>query len=156
MLKKFAFYARLFSLTLVFSLFLNVACSTFPKNYTDKEFNPYIEEFYSTIQGSCDEGDIFKPRRTSITFASLKGDVLGQCIRSPFYWKIEINKNSWGNLNSIEKRMLLFHELTHCVFKEDHVKNQKNHYMNEILYEIPVDDLFFQFAQIIDKHCGKK
>jgi len=148
----------IFVWTVIFMSFLmlNLAFSTFPNKYIDKELLPYVEQVYERVNLYCDKGEVFNPLRTSIVFSDLDTDILGQCSRTPLFWKVEINKKTWDSLKTIEKQMLLFHELTHCLFKQSHIKHPVPHYMNEMIYEIPLEELLAEFEIIAKAHCKEK
>lgn len=144
--------------TLIFMSFvlLNVAFSSFPKRYVEKDLAPYVQQVYDRVDLYCNKDEVFNPLRTSVVFSELDQEILGQCGRTPFFWKVEINKKTWNELKPIEKQMLLFHELTHCLFKQSHINKPSPHYMNEVIYEISLDQLLSEFEEVAKSHCKGK
>ena len=105
---------------LLLLVLLLTSCTTQPrlslnKTGIDPEFKPYIEEYRSIIGRKKYQ---YSFSRLTVVFAELEPDVAGRC-----WWvslsgkKIEINIHWWRNPNSsqISKRLVVYHELEHCI-----------------------------------------
>ena len=57
----------------------------------------------------------------SIGFREINdGDVVGECHYSPYFREIDIDTSFWTNSTDTEKKVLLYHELTHCYCDRGH------------------------------------
>lgn len=118
----------------------------------EPSFNKHIE-FYqvSLVKNGCRE---IKLDNYTIYFTNLGFDTLGQCTRYFWYRKIEINYKTWHFLNEVEKIMLIAHELEHCHFGANHVKD-KNNYMYDFLPTLELDVFIKQLNESLKKRCVK-
>lgn len=78
--------------------------------YTNPAFNEYVKEFEITY--NLDLTDY------PIDFAELKPNTIGQCS----YPDIKISKKQWDKLSNRKRKVVIFHELGHCIFKREHNK----------------------------------
>lgn len=106
-------------------LFL-LSCQTFGTAqrvfYETREFRKYAELFekYSRI---IEPENPTKITDLEIRFADLEQPQIGLCSRwigSPPL--IEIDRTYWSKANSVEKEVVMLHELGHCVLRRDHLR----------------------------------
>ena len=100
-----------------------MSCSSVFVDYTlkdtDKEFEPYIQEFSNIIKDSKNH---YKIKKTKIVFHKFKVKegsnymVLGKCygMFSNTYL-IRISEDYWKEASFISKQFTIYHELGHCV-----------------------------------------
>lgn len=79
------------------------------------EFNPYYNSFV-TLASMYHKA--LPHHGLIIKFSKLTGSILGQCTMSTNI--IEIDYTAWPNLSSIEKKLLLYHEMGHCLLGREH------------------------------------
>jgi hypothetical protein len=85
----------------------------------EKEFIPFVEEFEYICNTKANVTILFAP--------SLPGRVLGRCegmYMPSFLQTIRIDYQKWQNLSYLEKRVLILHELGHCVLNRRHNNNR--------------------------------
>jgi hypothetical protein len=87
------------------------------KIYVDSEFRPIVELF---SQEASKRGVSIK--KVSVLFDLEEKDeaVAGACYVSYLESFIRISNKHWGVLSNVEKEMLLFHELAHCLIGRIH------------------------------------
>lgn len=107
------------------------------------EFKPHIERF-ETLYG--------KSINTEITFVpEFKDGVVGIC-----YFlknKVEISREYWNRASDLQKELLVFHELGHCVLhyyghNEQWIIRDKEAIPNSIMYPYLISD------KIYERHKG--
>lgn len=79
----------------------------------DPEFKKYVNEYKNATKTY---------KKTSVKFANLKKteeySILGLC--NPFTGNVLIDRTEWVRLYNIEKRLLIYHELGHCLHRKSH------------------------------------
>lgn len=111
----------MFNISVMLGMFSLGMCSGCASIKSDKSFDPYVRSFVKNIGA----GLIGK---TNISFRSptiqTEGYItLGEC--HMFTGKVNINPEYWYGDDMSEKRKtaLVYHELAHCAFLEDHDDN---------------------------------
>lgn len=100
------------------------------------DFKPYVQDF---IDEGKAVGKTIVIDNLSIHFIpALDGSVIGEC------WdrghgttgipSILISKEYWDYANDVERRVLLFHEMGHCVLWRDHVETWQPFGVTSIMY----------------------
>lgn len=80
--------------------------------YIDPNFQPMVDKF-TEISGITPE--------VSIYFDDLTGDVIGTCYVRGEVRDIEIDEAWWWNASYLDRELVIFHELGHCVLDQmDH------------------------------------
>ena len=113
-MNKKLFILGLLSITAAnLTMAFNIACG--PPPYKDSRVAPYIKEFEETyhvdasfITARLADGDLIKNQ----------ADVVGLCEMNKR--RITFRKDMWDAFGYQEKKILVFHELGHCVFDRDH------------------------------------
>jgi len=88
----------------------------------DEEFLPFFEEFkrdaekYSVIPN-------FQNLTTTFT-SDLSDGVLAYCL--PKFNTIKVSRSRWKNLDSLTRKLLLYHEWGHCTLRREHVSELFN------------------------------
>lgn len=89
----------------------------------EAQLQPYVDDF---IAEGKSQGKSITIDNLIAKFAHLDEDTLGECWRydnaddgTP---KILIDIDSWEDETDVERRVLLFHELGHCVLNREHIE----------------------------------
>lgn len=89
----------------------------------DPNFHLYINKFIEMSHGSVNKHDFLDIEIVFKEFPSDEQGIAGSCTPTPFFRKIEINKDWWeNNLNYERREELMFHELGHCVLYRSHTE----------------------------------
>lgn len=141
-------------------MFLSVALATLlfvfiPRVHTDIELQKYEQHFLSIVNYYCDNDEINLPNKRKIILDDIETeDEVGYCSTNPFKFTIVINKDSWNSYNNGYKYQLMFHELTHCYLKQEHI-DYKYHYMFPYLNNIPISKVNDQLIELLKEKCTK-
>ena len=70
--------------------------------------------------------------------------VIGLCAKTSGRLSIYIDKNTWDKYDSLQREMLIFHELGHCALNLGHDKSlDTNGIPNDIMYPVSFDALYY-------------
>lgn len=113
-MNKKLFILGLLSITIAnLTMAFNIACG--PPPYKDSRVAPYIKEFEETyhvdasfIEARLADGDLLKNQP----------DVVGLCEMGKR--RVSFKREFWNVFGYQERKLLVFHELGHCVFNKDH------------------------------------
>lgn len=78
----------------------------------DPEFEPYVEMFLDHANISSINVDMY--------FNDLTGNVIGVCKTRGSEKKIEIDIMWWSSASELDREIVIFHELGHCVLGQGH------------------------------------
>lgn len=124
-----------------------------PIRYVNTELLPYYNKFMDFTTQICTKDKYFYPNKIYIGFSSLKGNVIGECSVSREAFYINIKSDYWFHSKDSVRESLMFHEMTHCVLKMDHV-DDRNNYMNpEINEDLTKEQIEAQLIQNLNKRC---
>lgn len=116
-MKTLAFFAVLFSLT---------GCGGSRPTVIDPAIAPYVNDFLAL---SKQEGAPATDTALVVQFGDLTngndqvGDVVGYCDPGFLTPTITIDLGWWGNANPTQQRILVYHELGHCLLGQSHRSN---------------------------------
>jgi hypothetical protein len=105
------------------------------------------------VDAFCKSSEYYLPNRYSISFGKLEAPVIGECSTSRFSWKIVIDQKFWARSDDLSHKTLLYHELSHCMFREEHSEDPKNYMYPNLPDDLDELTLNSQFLEIIKKHC---
>jgi hypothetical protein len=98
-------------------IFVAISCSNFIKftgshKAVDPELKKYVYDFSKEVKKLHKVRIGFK----DITLKIGKGNIIGMCTFSvyPLGPEIDIDRGYWKQATSLERRALIYHELTHC------------------------------------------
>lgn len=120
-----------------------------PKTDIDSQAKPYVEEF----ERICPKKFFTK----IVRFEKLKDDSLGYCNVwhfNPWKYEIVINKDYWDISSDYDRKLLMFHELTHALGYEH--SNSKDHYMYPYLNTVKPELFEIQLKEIVEKYCYER
>ena len=80
--------------------------------YVDPEFRPHVEKFLEITNISNINVDMY--------FHPDTGEFIGVCIIRGQYKDIIIDMEYWKQAGYVDREILIFHELGHCVLMQDH------------------------------------
>lgn len=100
------------------------------------DFKPYVDDFVS--EGKI-VGKTIVIDNLSIHFIpTLEGSVIGECWGRNYGTagtpSILISKEYWDYANEVERHVLLFHEMGHCVLGRNHVETMQPFGVTSIMY----------------------
>ena len=98
-------------LLIVIVLGLLVGCG----GYVDPEFKPYLSDFRQAAKAQ----GLAEPLGVSIMYGDING-LAGVCEQSIFQSHIFINRGNWNMILDSGRRILIFHELGHCILGRSH------------------------------------
>ncbi len=121
-----------------------------------QELMPYYTNFLIKVKRHCNEKQYNHPLQVEIHITdNLKYPVIGECSTTILgNYEIQFSKPFWEIATYQEKKILTAHELTHCLFYADHVKDP-HHYMYYSLPKITEKELNDQVEQFLTERCGK-
>lgn len=93
-------------------------------NTSNPEFNSY-KQLFEKIHLE-ETGKEINIDSLPINFEPLKGTVVGVCFYIPSGNEIFIDPVYWNNVNENKKRILILHELGHCVLNRRHKNDRHN------------------------------
>lgn len=85
---------------------------------TDEEFVEYTESFFDSQYKHTGETS---DRPAIVNFGKVNPDARATCwTRADHKKEVMIDREIWNTLSDIHRRLLIFHELGHCVLDRDH------------------------------------
>lgn len=125
-----------------------------PLKEIDPELAPYYQEFLGLYNEFCPNRPL--PTKTVIKFNFKGGTVIGTCTRSYKRSVIEIDPINWYLSPLMDRKQLMFHELTHCLLSLGHVDERfVDNYMNPVLYPLEEPSLSLQVINNMHYVCDK-
>jgi hypothetical protein len=109
----------------------------------DNDLKPLVSEYI----GLADKYHIKFTHEVSMGFTELhRGLAVGLCTYQKNFREIDVDRNYWDRISEIQRKMLLFHELTHCLCTRRH------DYLNGESYE---EDKLEKLLNIFHKYDPK-
>jgi hypothetical protein len=131
---------------------INMTFILFPRK--NVKLNLEFEKVMEIVKKHCEPSQYYLPQSITIEFDRLYEEV-AYCQRRINGFKLVFDERYWNNmLAPIDRTQLMIHEMTHCLFKQDHVSDPK-HFMAPFFYSIPEDVLYVQFDEFLRGRCGK-
>jgi hypothetical protein len=130
------------------------------KAHIEQEFLAYVKEFNEIHYRVCHKSieSRMKPNMPMMFADTAKmchsSRAIGCCVRSGNIAYLAVDKSWWDNQDDHNRKMVLWHEMTHCIYDEDHVNNP-NHYMYPSVTRVNEIDLYIQVAQYAKKNCSR-
>jgi len=118
------------------------------------EIKPYVQEYRNVYADVCKE-DLIMPDAYNFNITDYaSGDYVGVCVFMGGVRNIEFRSDVWEYYDGHNRKMLVFHELSHCLLNKKHVDNTTN-YMYPYLTDISDDVLYEQVRKDMYGHCNK-
>lgn len=135
----------------------------------DDKLTPYYYNYMLFVKMNC-SGPLYKYTNligVSINFGDLEKISPGKNyaglteyksnrLNNYYSAEITIDKKAWDkDLNEEEKIALIFHELTHALFKYPDLRNKKNahHYMYYQINTVSKEELYKQVVKLLGQVC---
>lgn len=122
-----------------------------PYNYVDNELNPYVYEYKQLYRHGCGK-ELEEPYKYMVKFANLPSPIVGLCQNLNVSMVILIDPDYFKKYTEVDRKSLMFHELSHCHLDKRHVDNSKN-YMYDEMISIDEDELNRQTLEDIKNFC---
>lgn len=128
-----------------------------PIHNNHPDFQPFVDEYLTIINKECLEDQINYPKKTAIFYTNSFPDnqIAGECERWDGGWDIIILRSEWDKITPDDKRVLIFHELSHCMLLKEHVESPDN-YMYSSIVDLNKDVVYDQVLEDAWTHCGTK
>lgn len=115
-----------------------------------RSIDPILEPYVNTfVEAAGDKA--FYPSYWSVKLVDVvesdNPEVIGVCRTALDRFEIEIDRVRFLNLTEEFKNSLVFHEMTHCVFRKPHVEDPHN-YMYRYLKGFSLEELRLQLNSI--------
>lgn len=121
----------------------------------DPILEPYVFDYYQLFKEQCPVK--FKETTSSYTIDFIPDNktYVGVCMLRLHGFRLHVNREWWDNEASLlDKRQLIYHELSHCVLDKDHV-NDIHNYMYPIIYPVPYDVYVSQVKSDMKAFCNQ-
>lgn len=149
--EKYKWYLRVFLYSTAFFIFINVA--TF-SNKKDPELAVTFNKNLNIINHYCTKEQYRLPFMSSVTFGKMQiPGAIAYCEPKINGFKLVFDKRYWDTLSELNKTQLMFHEMAHCMFDEEH-RDDPNHFMYYSMNEIDGLYLAMQVHQYLTNKCG--
>jgi len=136
----------------MFILIVVAAWILTPSIYVQQPLIPYVDIVYALVHDNCKENQYLQPNNITINIGKLPAGILGECGINDVSYEIVIDKDFWANSDTSQKFQVIAHEMTHCVFQEEHSPDENN-YMYSEMSDIKITEVFRQLMEMIHKHC---
>lgn len=107
---------------LIFIPLLFFSCLGEGTQYIPEDFTPYVDEFFQEAQARGHDLKL-EDYTISIIYRELRttspDNRIGECSRTGQH-QIRIDPDYWARATEKERRLLMFHELGHCILLRDH------------------------------------
>jgi len=151
-LSKYSFYIRVFLYSFILFIFVNI--STF-SNKKDPELEKYFNKNLNVINHYCAKDQYRLPFMTSVVFGEMGiPGAIAFCEPKINGFKLTFDAKYWNRLSEINKTQLMFHEMAHCMFNEDH-NPDPNHFMYFSMNNAEGLTLAIQVHQYLTFKCGE-
>jgi hypothetical protein len=108
---------------ILFMVILLWSCNKDNTSFVDASFVLYLDIFQKeAILRDVDvNGEL---SGLSVSFTSFDQNIAGQCQVSKDVHRILVDSNYWKTATKLEREMLLFHELGHCILNRTHLDDK--------------------------------
>ena len=114
-------------------------------------FNKNLE----IITNYCDKTSYYLPKVFSIKFDKIReSEVVAYCSIKPNGFKLVFEESFWNSLDNVAKTQLMFHEMAHCMFKEEH-NPDPSHFMYASMNSIDPLTLSIQLHDYLSRRCKR-
>lgn len=151
-LEPYKVYIRVFLATLI--VFLSLQIGTFTRE-KDPELMVYFNKGLGVINAYCKEDQYYYPFMTSVTFGKMPiSYTVAFCSTRINGFKLVFDKKYWDGLSNVDKTQLMYHEMIHCMFNENHSEDP-THFMYFEMREITSLSLAMQLHSYLTNKCGE-
>jgi hypothetical protein len=123
-------------------------------NKKDPELEKFFNKNLNIINHYCTKDQYRLPFMSSVTFGKMEiPGAIAYCEPKINGFKLVFDERYWNRLSNINKTQLMFHEMAHCMFNEDH-RDDPNHFMYYSMNDIDALFLAMQVHQYLAVKCG--
>lgn len=116
----------------------------------------YFNKNLNVINHYCNKNQYKHPFMTSVVFGKMEETgAIAYCEPKVNGFKLIFDKKYWSNLSDLNKTQLMFHEMAHCMFNEEHW-NDSGHFMYASMNTIDGLSLAFQVHHYLTLKCGEQ
>lgn len=120
------FVVLLIIFSTIFTFVVQISVNKNTPLLVDTEFYPFLKQFEKDSE-KYQVTPNFKNMTT--TFVSdISGEVLAYCI--PKFNIIKVSRKKWNTLDTLSKKIVLYHEWGHCTLKREHVEDTYPNYVS--------------------------
>lgn len=99
-----------------------------PYKIVDPALSPYVSHIEKLVNNYCTKDQYYNPGQIEIKFEILGKRIIGYCQRKAINkYVIYVDPIYWDRAEFDERYSLIAHEMTHCMFNEEHNKDIKNY-----------------------------
>lgn len=150
-LQEYKLYIRVFLYSLAFFIFTKITTLSTKK---DPELEVFFNKNVNVINHYCTKERYRHPFFTSVVFGDMEiTGAIAFCEPKVNGFKLVFDKKYWNRLSDINKTQLMFHEMAHCMFNEDHYADP-NHFMYFSMNDMDGLTLAIQVHQYLSFKCG--
>lgn len=127
----------------------------FAHMYVDEPLQEYVRDYNLLLNYHCPK---FIPTKNYAIVLEDKLDKdtwVGVCNHKMNGYSIQILKPFWDKADVIERRQLMYHELSHCILDRDHEEKLPGHYMYPVIEPVPYKVYIQQTIDDIEAFCKK-
>jgi hypothetical protein len=151
-------------LLIVLGLFLPL---TSLKGDVDPNLVKYVNEYEDIVKPHCERSSAYKRNKNQLvrTYISDHFDdygvnvperAVGVCVKDERMGVrlLLVRASYWNKITEVEKRALLYHELSHCTLDKRHIDDPAN-YMYPVTREVDIVQLIIQVSNDAKEFCSK-
>lgn len=138
--------------------FLLIVVTTAADGFTfsvkkDPELLKVFNKNMGIISNYCDKSKYSLPKIHSITFGKMtEPEVVAYCSIKTNGFKLVFDKTFWDSLDNVGRTQLMFHEMAHCMFREEH-SSDPTHFMYPSMIPIDPLSLSIQLHYYLSRRC---
>lgn len=99
--------------------------------YVDPEFQPYVDEFIEDAEYYNSNIEMLPHISISFVDEFENPFVLAQCNYTIYESNVQVKRQSWDSANEFQRKLLVYHELGHCVLGKKHLSDDDIGIMSE-------------------------
>jgi len=149
--------ANIAAMMLLISLVIASCAGAFDQGYkyVDEPLQEYVRDYHNLVKYHCPK--LYISPHYSITFAKKleKKTWVGVCTKYMSRYNIKILQSFWETSNPVERRQLMYHELSHCILDRDHEEKLPGHYMYPSIEYVPYEVYIQQTIDDIESYCKR-
>jgi hypothetical protein len=103
----------------------------------DPSFQPFVDSFLKDM--STNRPDLNVPANLIVQFGPTPYNDEGECLTAPFTTPtVNISQICWDNYTDLEKTVIIYHELGHCVLGRVHTSVMNGQWPISIMNPVPM------------------
>lgn len=121
----------------------------------DNDFKPYVAEYNYLYSSICKDASTRRNYILSVRYSNdnESDGTIGYCRFLVLKNTVRFDENWWNSANSLQRKQLVYHELTHCYLGITHSFDSSN-YMYPFIHNMRDDILVEQTKETLDRICN--